>query len=123
MDILKKFKKTIHIMKYYFRDVDDENCYTLSHWRNYLKENGLNEIKLFEAERIKSSDTEYFYCHVVGETGLKGENTCGRNCENYIPCNGKTGKCKFYGNTYEAKENFIILKNKEMRIENHDIIF
>jgi len=99
-------------MKYYFREDDDETCYLINHWKRFLEENQLDEIKLFEAERIKSSDTEYFYCHIAGETGLKGENTCGKDCKDYIPCNGKTGKCKFYGNTYEAKENFITLKTK-----------
>jgi len=90
--------------KYYFSE-DGEYCYPLSYWKEYLKENNLPEIKLFEAEA--DHGTGYFFCKEFMEVGETGG--CGKQCEGYVPNNGKNGRCKHYGYVYSQKDKFIIL--------------
>lgn len=92
--------------KFYFRE-DDECCYTVESHLEYMKENCINEMKVFEAERETKSD--YFWCKYYGETGEVGEG-CGKMCDEYKPLNGKNGRCYHYGFCYEPTEKFIILK-------------
>ena len=84
--------------KYYFRDKDDDRCYGIEAHLNYMQENNINKMEVFEAEReIK---TDWFYCKFHQGIGTVGE-SCGKNeCENYKPNNGKNGRCKYYGYVY-----------------------
>jgi hypothetical protein len=59
--------------------------------------------------------TLVFYCREFGEFGEKGV-SCGKECESYAPCNGKNGKCKHMGFTYEATDEKFILKNVNNRL-------
>jgi len=93
--------------KCYFR-ADEETCETIEGHQEYMKENGLKELEVFEAKR--ETGTEYFFCLHHLEVGVSGE-SCGKNwCENYIPNNGKNGRCKHYGYVYENTGKKRILK-------------
>lgn len=91
--------------KYYF-DNQDDSCYTLAYWRDYMAEYGIKELEIFEAKR--ESGTGYFFCKEIGEIGETGE--CGKQCNDYKPRNRKSGICTHYGYTYEKTDKSMILK-------------
>ena len=95
-------------MKLYFQKYD-ERCYTLEYHRQYMIENNLKELQLFEAKRETGSD--YFYCKHYQEIGEVGEG-CGKLCDSYRPLNGKNGRCSHYGYVYEQTDQLLILSEK-----------
>lgn len=97
--------------KMYFKKGAEDICYTLSHWKDYIAENKLNQIELLEAER--ETDTGYFFCKEYGEVGSVNEG-CGKLCEKYKPNNGKNGRCRNYGYCYVPTTKLKIIKNKNM---------
>jgi len=50
--------------KYYFRK-EDESCYQLQYHIEWMKENYIDELKLFDAKR--EIDTEMFFCKYYEE--------------------------------------------------------
>lgn len=91
--------------KKYFNDYN-ECCYTLQYHLEYMKENGIKEMKVYEAKAEWSSGM--FFCKEVYEVGESVE--CGRSCKDYKPRNGKSGICKNHGYTYEQTDKVKILK-------------
>jgi hypothetical protein len=99
--------------KYYFRDDDEDdgvNCYQKSAIIEQMKDEGLTELTVIEAKRETSMG--YFFCQEWGEVGEVGE-SCGKQCDKYIPNNGKNGRCKHYGWCYEPTERTKTFKVKE----------
>jgi hypothetical protein len=47
--------------KYYFREHEEECCYTLSGLKKMMKDFGCKQQKIFEAKRM--TNFEYFYCN------------------------------------------------------------
>jgi len=94
--------------KYYFQE-SDENCYTIDYHLEYMKANGINEMKIFEAKM--ETGNGYYFCSEYGECGESGDG-CGKDCCEYKPRNGKNGRCIHSKNTYEQTEKFIILISK-----------
>jgi hypothetical protein len=86
--------------KYYFPSENAEICTDIAGIRAYMKERDLTELTVFEAKR--ETGTGYFFCQAVGTCGEVGN--CDRLCPDYIPNNGKSGRCKHYGYVYEATE-------------------
>ena len=79
--------------KYYFCDLDDDGCFPLEHWRELMKENGVDKTILYEAKR--ETNCGYFFCREYQEITEKDGMTCGkRHCKDYSPRNGKSGICK-----------------------------
>ncbi len=83
--------------KHYFQN-NDENCYTLDYHKEYMKDNDIKEMVVYEAKIERG--TGYFYCREFMEIGEVG-NSCGKVCDKYAPMNGKSGKCNHFGNVYE----------------------
>jgi hypothetical protein len=96
--------------KLYFSELDDERCYTISAIKEQMAENGINELKVYEAKRVIGED--YFYCTEFQDIGEVGQD-CGRFCSKYSPRNGKSGRCKYSGHCYEATGNIRIIKLKK----------
>ena len=94
-------------MAYYFREDDDEFCYTEETIKEYMQENFIKEMVIYEAKR--ETGTGYFFCKEYSETGEIGE-SCGRLCKDYKPLNGKNGRCVHYGWPYEQTDKSKILK-------------
>lgn len=94
--------------KYYFRD-GDEFCHTLAKHLDYMKENQINHMEVFEAKIERG--TGMFFCQhffAVGESN----GTCGKMCEAYVPRNHIKEVCKHHGNVYEQTDKSKILKIK-----------
>ncbi|MDD5013592.1 MAG: hypothetical protein PHW73_00635 [Atribacterota bacterium] len=94
-------------MPYYFRSDNDEECYSLASIREQMKDEDINELKVFEAKR--ETGTGYFYCKHTSEIGESGD-CSNRICKSYIPNNGKNGRCKYYGYPYEQTDRSKIIK-------------
>jgi hypothetical protein len=88
-------------MKLYFSELNDGLCETISSIKEEMKEQGIAEMDVFEA-KIEYGNG-YFYCREFGDIGEVGEG-CGKMCDKYSPRNGKNGRCRFSGHTYEQTE-------------------
>lgn len=93
--------------KKYFKSIDSEFANEIDYWKDYMETNGLKELELFEAERDTGSG--YFFCKHHFEVGTVNE-SCGKQCKQYEPNNGKNGRCKHYGYCYTPTDKKIILK-------------
>jgi len=93
--------------KYYFGGHNDESCYSLQYHLEYMAENGIEEMIVFEAKIERGSG--YFFCKHFFETGETRE-ICGKLCELYKPRNGKSGICRHYGYVYEQTDKSKLLK-------------
>lgn len=96
-------------MKMYFKNDDDEFCYPLSYWKQYLIDTNDDKIELYTAK--KNEDKDWFYCKFYQEVGVKSESSCGSLCEGYQPRNGVKGCCKHYSPTYESGDKCILIRN------------
>ncbi|MBP9790723.1 MAG: hypothetical protein KBD57_09305 [Bacteroidia bacterium] len=96
-------------MKYYFETEDAEMCYPESYFQDNMKELDLTEMEVFKA-KIKFG-TDYFWCNEFFEVGEVGE-SCGKQCSDYKPNNGKNGRCKHYRFLYENTGEKVTLKLK-----------
>ena len=93
--------------KLYF-DENRDWCRTLEYWKDYMRNLNLSEMELWRAKPV--FDVNLFHCKKGGFISDKAL-ACGKHCNNYAPCNGKNGKCKHMGFTYEATDEKYILKN------------
>ena len=91
--------------KKYFQK-DDESCYSLQYHIDYMKENNITELEVFEAKA--EFGTGYFYCKEFFDVGEVGEG-CGKECKSYSPMNGKTGRCRHSGYVYEQTDKIKII--------------
>lgn len=99
-------------MKLYFNKKHDEGfwCRPLTEWIKIAKEEGLTEIELIEAEKIKIDDM--FMCKIFG-AAFDNKQTCGKQCNDYSPRNGKSGCCRHYSTTfYEMSDKKTTIKIK-----------
>ncbi len=95
--------------KQLYFDTDGEYAYDRQYWLEYMQENNLDEIRLFEA--VPEYGTGYFWCGEYFEVGEVGEG-CGKACEAYSPRNGKNGRCRFSNHLYSpGKEIILKLRN------------
>lgn len=83
---------------YYFRNLDDERCYTLDYHLSDAKDEGLTEMDLYEA--VPEKVNGFFWCRAVDESAEEG--FCGKDCEEYEPKNGRSGMCRHKGHFHTA---------------------
>lgn len=89
---------------------------------NAMKENLVNEIRIETA--MPDKDTEFFFCTKRSECGEKfdehGNRTCGKECEDYTPRNGKRGCCKYRTACYSPSgEEYVLYENGKLKKINH----
>ena len=91
--------------KFYFNEHDREHAYELDHHYQFMEDEGLTEMKVFEANR--ETGNEFFFCKHFRKVGVRGN--C-QGCEAYQPRNGKSGICRHWDYTYEKSDNKKVLK-------------
>jgi len=96
--------------KLYFENEDAENCYSEEYFQDKMKEEGLEELTVLEAN--KSKEKEYIYCTAIDSCGESSN--CGKECEDYEPRNGKNGCCRHRRTIYEYGEE-VTLKLKQVK--------
>jgi hypothetical protein len=94
--------------QYYFLNEYSEICYTKSYFDEYMKDNGIDQVKVFEAIPDKTSGV--FWCKCDCFCGDDSSESCGKQCLNYSPRNGKSGCCKYYTTTLYLRGDSIILR-------------
>lgn len=93
-------------MNRYFDNADEGSCYGLSYFKELMKETGEDKMELWLG--VMEVGEDHFYCSHYGEVGLKSESDCGKECEGYTPCNGKSGRCRHSKNTYFPADKYIL---------------
>lgn len=95
----------------FFKLEDDEMCYSIEHFQDIMRDNGLTEMEVFKA--VIHSDRFYFWCKSFREF-IERHDICGKDCDFYSPRNGKSGCCVHQVNGYQAGEKVTIkLNNKK----------
>ena len=79
--------------KFYFESPSDEICYSLDYFVEKL-EVGEDELILFPA--IPETCAGVFWCKIHHFCGDDSRDTCGRQCKEYEPRNGKSGRCRHH---------------------------
>jgi len=97
--------------KMYFRNEDSEFCHQIDYFQSDMEENGLTEMEVFVA--VPDKDKHHFWCSAVDEVCLTEDNLCGKQCEDYDPCNGKSGKCQFKTHCFTHGKKVIIKTNSK----------
>ena len=89
-------------MKYYIESDGDGCVYPLQEFIETLNDTeDLKEIGLFEMKRDVGGE---MWCEENEDFVEKGD--CGRWCDHYKPCNGKSGRCR------SLKNGFILTGRK-----------
>lgn len=79
--------------KLYFKNKNAEICYDFRYFEQYMKENNLSEMEVFEAQP-EIVGGGIFFCNKHSFCGDDTSETCGRNnCEDYCPRNKENGVC------------------------------
>ena len=73
-----------------------------------MKESELTEIEIFPAKIVIGES--YAYCSEWGEIIDTEDKSCGKQCSEYSPRNGKSGRCRHSKNCYEPSDEPIILR-------------
>jgi hypothetical protein len=99
--------------KLFFNEDYDENFHTIDYFKEILTTHNLESIVLHKGK--VEYGTDYFYCAEAMEVGMKDDPGCGRDCEWYEPCNGKSGRCRHNKNCYtETGEIFKLTKDGKL---------
>ena len=83
--------------------------------RDYMQDEHLPELKLELQKLDKGSG--YFYCRARGEVGDSSYDSCGKQCSEYKPRNGRSGCCKHHRGVYEGTGVFKIIYNTPLKVE------
>lgn len=95
--------------KLYIYNEDDMLCISMDAVKERMQDDELTEKTVCEA--IVDHDKSYFWCVETQDVGETGEGTCGKDCEDYKPRNGKFGVCKwFFRCRMEGNEVVVKLK-------------
>jgi len=98
--------------KLYFSELDDERAYTRNALIEKMKEDGISELKIYKAKPEKISGV--FFCTEVQEFADVSDpfdNPCGKQCKDYSPRNGKSGRCRFHNQySYTPSDESITIK-------------
>lgn len=92
-------------MKMYFPSKESELCYSLDSIKDIIRCEGLTEKEVFTA--IPQRNTGMFWCKHFGEIGYSSE-SCGKQCPEYRPRNGKSGRCIDHSTPYGIGEKVTI---------------
>ena len=103
-------KKTDMKNKFYFKNEDAELCYSKEHFIEGMEDEGITEMEVLEANPDSKSD--YFWCKEHGFCGDDTRETCGSECKEYAPRNGKSGCCKHHTKKLYFHGEKVILTNQ-----------
>ena len=93
-------------MKYFTESLDTDGVQTLEFYKSELDDD-LKEIELLEMERDIGGE---MWCDERFEFVEKGD--CGKWCDHYQPCNGKSGRCRNLKNGFTMTgKKFILTKS------------
>ena len=107
------------LQKYYFPEFEEDTAYSKDYIIEEMKEMGLTECKVAIGEKDNTKD--YFWCRAfmeVCDNFLSRDESCGRECGQYNPKNGKSGCCRHKGYCLIPGEEFkLSIKGKLTKIQ------
>jgi hypothetical protein len=92
----------------YFENENSEICYLEEHFMDIMRCDGVYEMTVMTAIPDKTSGV--FWCSMHCFCGDDSKDTCGKQCKQYAPRNGKNGCCKHYTTTVYLHGENVILK-------------
>jgi len=98
--------------KVYFSELEEDYARSIEFLLAEMKEDGLKQIEVNLAERDLKSN--YFYCKAIDASVDKTFTSCGKQCSDYEPRNGKSGCCKYRGYTYGPGKEFILTRDGKL---------
>jgi len=98
---------------YYFKHEDSEVCYNKKYFDYYMKENEITEIEVYKA--VKEKIDGIFWCRKYLFAGDGTQNYCGKQCRDYSPRNGKSGRCRYHSTDLYYPDGKITLKLSEKK--------
>lgn len=94
-------------MKYFMEDRDTDGVSTLDCFKEMIEDGDEEEIELFEMKRDYGGP---MWCDELFDFVEKGD--CGRWCDQYKPCNRKSGRCRNLKNGFvETGLKFLLTKD------------
>lgn len=91
--------------KFYFVDYEPEHCYQV----DYFEDGEIVHLA------VPDKSKDYFYCRAKGESFLtimdNGLNSCGKECDEYEPKNGKNGICRYKTYCHKKSNDKYIIKD------------
>ena len=96
--------------KVYFENEESEDAYYEDYFQNLMKENGLTEMQVIEADLVTEADEHFVFCKDTDECYPKNE--CNIHCLAYQATSKDEQKCIFKGELY-VPGNPITLKFKD----------
>ena len=103
-------------MRYFIeKECPDDGIFTLDAFKMMIGDD-IEEIELLEMERDYGGE---MWCEGKEDFVKKGDCDCGCFCQQYSPCNGKSGRCRSLKNGFiETGREFILTKNglREIRL-------
>ena len=119
--IIRVGRKTMKT-KFYFQHNDSEMCMTRAYFDNYMEQNKLTKMEVFEAKPIILGNG-IFWCKKHSFCGEDTKETCGTtNCEAYTPRNKINGVCKHHTRWFYTYGNKITINSKNMATDEPDKI-
>lgn len=86
----------------FYREENSEICYPLQYFKENLEENQVLKLELEKREKKPF----FFWCKIEMDFVERG---CSNGCDNYSPCNGKSGRCKNYEIPFEGTGKYFEL--------------
>jgi len=104
---LSKPKSNQMKRKLFFRNEDSERCHERKYFLSEMKDAHIYAMDVFMAVPDKSK--EYFWCGAVDDVLFHFDDiACGKDCVDYEPCNGRSGKCRFKTHCYIPGEKVML---------------
>lgn len=93
----------------FYREENSEFCYPLKYFKDNLQKNDVLKLEIQKREKRPL----YFWCKVEDNFVEKG---CSIGCDKYSPCNGISGRCRFYEIPFEGTNKYIELSKNSIKI-------
>ena len=89
---------------------DGEDIHTLKYFKEVLKHDKLDKLILEEMQQDIGGP---MWCSVLQNFVIYND-TCGCNCEQYYPCNNRSGRCRHLKNGYIGTGKIYILVHNKL---------
>ena len=97
-------------MRYFTNEEYSEMVYTLDFFKDMIVDEDLEEIELEEMKRDYGGE---MWCKENQD--FVGEGDCGKWCDYYKPCNGRSGKCRHLVNGFVGTGRYFILNKSGLK--------
>ena len=98
--------------KFYFESIEHDVCHTEEYFQDLMMFGCATEVEVIEAI-LDLTGGGVFWCKVYSFCGDDTSDSCGKQCEEYKPKNGKNGCCKHHTSWLFLHGDKVTLKYKK----------